>query len=66
MDSLNNANLKDFAVPLHNGDLYYVPAWLDLSTQKSLYENLKKELSWSQDKIKVYGKWHPALTSLAW
>lgn len=66
MDILNETNLKDFAIPLQNGDLYYVPAWLNASTQNSLYENLKKELSWSQDEIKVYGKWHKIPRLQAW
>ena len=39
-----------------DADVYYYPNWLDLSIADDYLIQLKTNLAWSQDYIRIYGK----------
>lgn len=51
---------------LPQATLEYIPNFLNAEESQRLFNNLIKEVTWKEDKIKVFGKWYkqPRLTAL--
>lgn len=58
--------LKPFRVELADGDLFYIPAWIEKAQADEYYSSLVRTLAWQQDKIQVFGKWHSIPRLQAW
>lgn len=49
-----------------DGELYYVPQWLDQPLASKLFFVLERKLAWKQKQVQVYGKWHTSPRLQAW
>lgn len=53
-------------IPIRDGELSYIPGFVNEDSQMALFERLKQTLAWQQDEIKVYGRVHPIPRLQAW
>ena len=57
---------EPFVIDLPEADILYFPSFYANNEAADLYHNLRNEIPWQQDNIKVYGKEYaqPRLTAL--
>lgn len=54
------------ALKLPDGELTYLPAWLDSATADRWLAQLVRETPWQQPEVVLFGKRHPVPRLLAW
>ncbi|MGX5914591.1 alpha-ketoglutarate-dependent dioxygenase AlkB family protein [Aliidiomarina sp. Khilg15.8] len=63
---MDRINIDSYKLPAPDALLYHVPDWLGGALATEYFEQLSKELAWSQDQIQVFGRWHPIPRLQAW
>lgn len=60
------ASLAPYKLDVADACLYHLPNWLSADEADRFFNALTEELAWSQDEIKVFGRWHRIPRLQAW
>jgi alkylated DNA repair dioxygenase AlkB len=53
-------------IPVKDGKLIYLPGFIDERTSEILIDNLRKEIIWKQETLKIFGRQHLTPRLTAW
>jgi alkylated DNA repair dioxygenase AlkB len=53
-------------IPVKDGKLIYLPGFIDGTASENLLDNLRKEIIWKQETLKIFGRQHLTPRLTAW
>ena len=65
-DNSNSSQSDRHLLPLKDGQVQYYPQWLSQADSDRFLEQLRDELEWRQDSIKLFGRWVKIPRLQAW